>query len=271
MDGRHAFGQVVAGFATRVAIEKARKSGMAVVTAMGSNHVGRLADYAEAIQEAGLLGLITVNDSGAGQWVVPCGGMEPRLATNPIAMGIPGGTGPGILFDFSTSAAAHGKVRQLLLRGEAAPPGWLIDANGKETTDPACLFADRHGALLPAGGHKGYALSLAVEVLSGILSGAGFVRPDPGPEEMNGMFILALDVAWFLPPAEFRAQVDRLTAYVKSARPLPGGEPVHIPGEGSREEAARRAREGIAFSDQAWAKVAGVLKELGLTAELPAP
>jgi len=269
VDGRHAFGQVVAGFATRVAIEKARKSGMAVVTAMGSNHVGRLADYVEAIQEAGLIGFLTVNDSGAGQWVVPCGGMEPRLATNPIAMGIPGGTGPGILFDFSTSAAAHGKIRQLLLRGEAAPPGWLIDANGKETTDPACLFTEPHGALLPAGGHKGYALSLAVEVLAGILSGAGFVRPDPGPEEMNGMFILALDVAWFLPPAEFRAQVDRLTAYVKSARPLSGGEPVHIPGEGAREEAARRAREGIAFPEQAWAKVAGVLKDLGLSGELP--
>lgn len=271
VDGRQAFGQVVAGFATRVAIEKARRSGVAVVTAMGSNHVGRLADYAEAIQEAGLIGLLTVNDSGAGQWVVPCGGMEPRLATNPIAMGIPGGTGPGILFDFSTSAAAHGKVRQLLLRGEAAPPGWLIDANGKETTDPACLFTEPHGALLPAGGHKGYALSLAVEVLAGILSGAGFVRPDPGPEEMNGMFILALDVAWFLPPAEFRAQVDRLTAYVKSARPLPGGEPVHIPGEGSRAEAERRAREGIAIPEQAWARVAGVLKQLGLSAELPAP
>ncbi|MBI2455492.1 MAG: Ldh family oxidoreductase, partial [candidate division NC10 bacterium] len=76
---------------------------------------------------------------------------------------------------------------------------------------------------------------------------------------------------WFLPPAEFRAQVDRLTAYVKSARPLPGGEPVHIPGEGSRAEAERRTREGIAIPEQAWARVAGVLKQLGLSAELPAP
>ncbi|OGB96471.1 MAG: hypothetical protein A3G35_01830 [candidate division NC10 bacterium RIFCSPLOWO2_12_FULL_66_18] len=268
VDGQHAFGQVAAAFATRVAIEKARKSGVAVVTVMGSNHMGRLADYVEAMQEAGLIGLAMVNDSGAGQWVVPWGGMEPRLATNPIAMGIPGGTGPGILFDFSTSAAAQGKVRQLLLRGEAAPPGWLIDANGTQTTDPACLFTEPHGALLPAGGHKGYALSLAVEVLSGILSGAGFVRPDPGPEEMNGMFILAMDVAWFLPADQFRAQVDQLTAYVKSAKPVPEGGPVHIPGERAREEAARRARDGITFPEQAWTKVAGVLKELGVSAEL---
>jgi uncharacterized oxidoreductase len=269
VDGRSAFGQVVASYATRVAIQKAQRSGIAVVTVKACNHVGRLADYAAAIREAGLVGLVTANDSGAGQWVVPWGGMEPRLATNPMAMGIPGQTGPGILFDFSTSAAAQGRLRQLLLRGEAAPSGWLLDATGKETTDPACLFTQPQGALLPAGGHKGYALSLAVEVLSGILSGAGFSRPDPGPEEMNGMFLLALDVAWFLPPGEFRAQVDRLTAYVKSARPLPGGGQVHIPGERSRAEAARHTREGIAFTEQAWATVAEVLTNLGLAAELP--
>ncbi len=270
VDGRSAFGQVVAAFATRVAIDKASRGGIAIVTARNSNHIGRLADYVEAIRGAGLIGVVAANDSGAGQWVVPWGAREPRLSTNPIAMGIPGGTGPGILFDFSTSAAAHGKVRQLLLRGEPAPAGWLLDAAGKETTDPACLFTRPHGALLPAGGHRGFALSLAVEVLAGILSGAGCARPDHGPEEMNGVFILALDPAWFLPPEEFRAQVDRLTAYVKSARPLPGGEPVHIPGERSREEEARRRREGIVLTDQAWATVAGVLRELGLAAEVEA-
>jgi len=269
VDGRYAFGQVVGAFATRVAIERARRLGIAMVTVTACNHAGRLADYAETIREAGLIGLVVANDAGAGQRVVPWGGAEPRLSTNPIAMGIPGGTGPGILFDFSTSAAASGKVRQLLLQGEAAPPGWLVDATGKETTDPACLFTKPSGALLPGGGHRGFALSLAVEVLAGILSGAGFAGPDPGPEEMNGMFILALDAGCFLPPEEFRSKVDQLTAYVKSARPLPGGPPVHIPGEGSRAEAARRARDGIAFSDEAWAKVEAVLRDLGLPADAP--
>ncbi len=269
VDGRNAFGQVVAGFATRLAIQKAPTSGIAVVTVMACNHVGRLAEYAEAIQEAGLIGLVTVNDSGAGQCVVPWGGRDPRLATNPIAMGIPGETGGGILFDFSTSAAAQGRVRQLLLRGEPAPPGWLMDSDGKETTDPACLFTEPPGALLPAGGHRGFALSLAVEVLSGILSGAGFSRPHPGPEEMNGMFILALDVAWFLPREQFREQVDRLTAYVKTARSAPGIGQVHIPGEGSRAEETRRRKEGITLNEQNWAKVAGVLRDLGLAEELP--
>jgi uncharacterized oxidoreductase len=267
VDGRHGFGPVVAGFATRVAIGKARGNGVAVVTVTGCTQVGRLADYAETIRDAGLIGLVTVNDCGGGQCVVPWGGMERRLATNPIAMGIPGRTGPGVLFDFATSAAAYGKVRQLLFRGETTPPGWLLDVEGTPTRDPSVLFAEPPGALLPAGGHKGYALSLAVEVLAGILSGAGFSRPGPGPNELNGMFILALDVAWFLPPDEFRSKVDELTTYVKSARPLPGGRPVQIPGEPDREEAARRSREGIPLNEKTWAKVAGVLADLGLAAE----
>jgi LDH2 family malate/lactate/ureidoglycolate dehydrogenase len=109
-----------------------------------------------------------------------------------------------------------------------------------------------------------------VEVLAGILSGAGHARPDPGPEEMNGMFILALDVAWFLPPEEFRSTVSRLTTYIKSARPLPGGDGVRIPGEKSREEARGRRREGIILNQQTWEKLAGVLRDLGLDTALPA-
>ena len=268
VDGRRAFGQVVAGYATQVAMAKAKIGGIAVVTAMNSNHVGRLADYAETLKDAALIGLLSVNDAGAGQNVVPWGGMEPRLATSPIAMGIPGGDGPGILFDFSTSAAAFGKVGQLLQRGEPAPTGWLIDASGSPTRDPTVLFTEPRGFLILAGGHRGYALSLAVEVLSGILSGAGFVNPHPGPEEMNGLFILAMDVAWFLPPEQFRAEVDRLTAYVKTAKPAPGGEPIHIPGERSRAEEDRRTRNGIALNEKTCTMLVDVLTDLGLPTDL---
>lgn len=268
VDGRQAFGQVVATFATRLAIAKAQHDGIAAVTASKSNHVGRLADYAEAIKDAGLIGLVMVNDSGSGQCVVPWGGIDPRLATNPLAMGIPGEQTPGILFDFATSTAASGKIRQLLLRGEAAPPGWLVDAAGKDTTDPAVLFTDPKGALLPFGGHKGYALSLAIEVLSGILSGSGFSRPDPGPEEMNGLFLLALNVGWFMPAEEFRRQVDQLIAYVKSSRPRPGDAPVLVPGEPDRLEAQRRARKGIPLNARTVETLRELCIALGIDAEL---
>jgi LDH2 family malate/lactate/ureidoglycolate dehydrogenase len=108
-----------------------------------------------------------------------------------------------------------------------------------------------------------------VEVLAGILSGAGFVNPHPGPEEMNGIFVLALDPARFVPLDQFRSQVDRLTAYVKTSRPMPGVGPVHVPGEKSREETARRRRQGIVLTQQIWQSLAGVLQDLGLPAEGP--
>jgi uncharacterized oxidoreductase len=268
VDGRQAFGQVVATFAAQAAIAKARRDGIAAVTAFNSNHVGRLADYAEALKDAGHLGLVAVNDSGAGQCVVPWGGVDPRLATNPLAMGIPGAESPGLLFDFATSAAASGKIRQLLLTGQAAPPGWLIDAAGRDTADPAVLFAEPRGALLPFGGHKGYALSLAVEVLAGVLSGAGFSRPEPGPDEMNGLFLVALDPGWFMPAAEFGRQVDQLIAYIKSSRPRPGGGPVMLPGEPERLEAARRSREGIPLNARTVETLRALCAGLGLKAEI---
>ena len=269
VDGHWAFGQVVARFASQVALRRAQVGGLAVITAKNSNHVGRLADVVEIVKDAGLIGLAAVNDSGAGQCVVPWGGMDGRLSTNPIAVGVPGGDGPGVLFDFSTSAAASGKVRQLLLRGAETPDGWLIDASGSPTRDPGSLFREPHGFLLPAGGHRGYALSLLVEVLAGILSGAGFANANPGPEEMNGLFILALDPSWFMPLGTFRTHVDQLTSYVKTTRPMPGTGPVHIPGERSREEAVRRERAGIALDDTSCVALAAVLTHLGLPDALP--
>jgi uncharacterized oxidoreductase len=264
VDGRQAFGQVVATFASGVAIGKARQSGVGVVTVRGSNHVGRLADYAEDIQAAGFIGLLMANDAGAGQVVAPHGGMQGRLSTNPISVGIPGGPGGGILFDFSTSAAAHGKIRQLLLKNESLPAGWLLDADGAPTQDPAAAFREPRGALLPAAGPRGFALSLTVEVLAGILSGAGWAGPSPGPEEMNGVFILALDVGPFLAPEEFRRRVDALTAHVKTSRPAPGGQGVRIPGERGREERERRRAAGLPLPDSAWAQLEGVFRDLGM-------
>jgi uncharacterized oxidoreductase len=268
VDGRQAFGQVAATFATRVAIEAARRGAVAVVTLRNSNHVGRLADYAEDVQACGLIGLLMAKDSGAGQVVAPWGGMDGRLSTNPIAVGIPGGAHGGIVFDFSTSAAAHGKIRQLLLQGESLPPGWLLDADGRPTQDPAAAFREPRGVLLPAAGHRGFSLSLAVEVLAGILSGGGCAGPSPGPEEMNSVFILALDVTPFLPFKEFGRKVDGLAAHVKSARPVPGGEPVRIPGERGRADLSARARAGVSLPDSAWTQLEAVFTDLGMAEAL---
>lgn len=264
VDGRQAFGQVAATFGTGVAIDKARRSGIGLVTVRGSNHIGRLADYADDIRTAGFIGMLMANDAGAGQVVAPYGGMQGRLSTNPISVAIPGGPGGGILFDFSTSAAAHGKIGQLLLRNEPVPAGWLLDAQGEPTQDPAVAFREPRGAILPAAGPRGFGLSLTVEVLAGILSGAGWAGPSPGPEELNGIFILALDVTPFVAPEEFRRRVDSLTAHVKTSRPAPGGDGVRIPGERGHEEIERRRRAGVPLPDSTWAKLEAVFTDLGM-------
>ncbi len=268
VDGNQAFGQVVAHFAVQVAMRKARSSGIAIVTVRNSNHVGRLAEYAEQMKAAGLIGIVMANDAGAGQAVVPWGGRDGRLSTNPIAVGIPG-AGPGIVFDFSTSAAAAGKVRQLQLENQPAPEGWLIDSSGAPTRDPGALFREPRGFLLPAGGHRGYALSLLVEVLAGVLSGAGFAGPRPGPEEMNGIFIQALDPGWFVPPETFRTHVEELARHMRSSRQMPGIGPVHIPGERSLLKAAQRARDGIPLDAATCTTIQKVLRTLGLPDTLP--
>ncbi|HTX54365.1 MAG TPA: Ldh family oxidoreductase [Candidatus Baltobacteraceae bacterium] len=268
VDGNQAFGQVVANFAVQTALRKARSTGIAIVTARSCNHIGRLADYAEQLKEARLIGIVMANDSGAGQVVAPWGGIDGRLSTNPIAIGIPGEQS-GILFDFSTSAAAAGKVKQLLLENRPAPDGWLIDASGTPTREPAALFRQPRGFLLPAGGHRGYALSLVVEVMAGILSGAGFAGPRPGPEEMNGVFVQALDPGWFVPPEMFYAQVDQLGRHIKSSRPMPGVGPVHIPGERAEAVAAQRRREGIPLDTTTYATIQKILRSLSLPDTLP--
>jgi LDH2 family malate/lactate/ureidoglycolate dehydrogenase len=111
-------------------------------------------------------------------------------------------------------------------------------------------------------------LSLLVEVLAGILSGAGCANPTPGPEEMNGLFLLALDPAAFLPPDQFRSQVDQFVDYVKSARPAPGSPPVHIPGDASRETAAKREREGVPLNQATVDRLSTVLRDLKLSSDL---
>src|SRR5207247_5720352 len=116
-----------------------------------------------------------------GRNVAPWGGSGRRLGTNPHAIGIPGAAGPAMVLDFATSVVAEGKMRVKKNRKQQAPLGWFIDAEGRPATDPEIFYGDPVGSLLTAGEHKGYGLSLAVEILGGILSGTGSPRPGPRP------------------------------------------------------------------------------------------
>ncbi|MXY75551.1 MAG: Ldh family oxidoreductase, partial [Acidimicrobiia bacterium] len=172
VDGGWNFGQVVATFATGLAIEKARTAGVGVVTIRRVKHIGRLGRYAEQVAGEGLVSMIFTNGGGHGINQAPFRGTERRLCSNPLAMSVPSRLAGPFLLDMATSVAAEGKVRVYRARGTPTPTGWILDSDGNPTTDPED-FA-RGGALLPVGreeGHKGSALAFIVELLAGLMSG----------------------------------------------------------------------------------------------------
>src|SRR5256886_5290403 len=180
IDGDQGFGQVVARRGMELAIEKARAQGLAAVALANTNHVGRLADYVELAARQGMIGLMWVNAPLA-LGVAPWGRAPRRLATNPHAVGVPGRSGAAMLLDFATSVVAEGKLRVKFNRKEQAPPGWMLDSEGRPSTDPQKFYGPPKGSLLPMGEHKGYGLALVVEILAGILSGTRAARDAIGP------------------------------------------------------------------------------------------
>jgi uncharacterized oxidoreductase len=263
VDGKLGFGQIVARRGMEVAMEKAAAVGVATVGIFNSNHIGRLADYTEMALERDMLAILAVNAGGAGQRMAPWGGRAPRLSTNPIAFACPAGNAAPISFDIATTVAAEGKVRVKRNRKEQIPLGWVLDAEGRPTTDPNALYGPPPGSILPAGGHKGYCLALMVEILGGIMSRGGYSTEHPGPI-LNGVFMIVVDIARFVPPGTFRAEVDDLLRYLKTSPTVPGTDQILTPGEPEAITEAERRRTGIFVEDQTWDQIREVAGELGV-------
>ncbi len=262
LDGGRGFGQVVAKRGMEMAIAKAKANGLSAVTLANTTHVGRLADYAEMAAAQGLVGMLWVN-AVFGLNVAPWGGAARRLGTNPHAIAVPGDGGPAMVLDFATSVVAEGKMRVKKNRKQQAPPGWFIDAEGKPGTDPEMFYGTPPGSLLTAGEHKGYGMSLAVELLGGILSGTGAASPGTGVFA-NGTLMICLDVERFIPLPEFRQQVATFFAWVKTAPPVPGGGEILIPGEPEARLEAERRRDGIPIEDETWRQIETLAAEIGV-------
>src|SRR5262245_14482321 len=234
LDGQSGFGQVMAWQAMQLAIEKARHTGVGVVTLTNCGHTGRLGYYTERATRKGMAGLMMVNSGGAGQWVAPFGGTAGRLATNPLSLAVPTASDDPLVLDMATSVAPEGKVRALLTAGSLIPTGWVMDHAGRPTTNPADLYGPPRGALLPFGGHKGFGLSMLIDALAGGLSGAGCCVDLHAPLQgrTDGVLLLALDISAFCPVALFQAVISQLIQHVKSSPPEKGVTEVLVPGEG---------------------------------------
>jgi uncharacterized oxidoreductase len=245
-----------------------------VLTIRRSAHLGRVGEFAEMAAEAGIVSFSWTNTHGGGVLVAPHGGRERRLSANPLAAGAPLPDGRMLLMDFATSVIADGKVKVARARGERLPPGCVVNARGEPTTDPAEYDADpghprrhrseaRGGALLPFGGHKGYALSLFAEVLAGALSGAGCSTTGVA-RIANGMLALFLDPAAFCGEPFFTDQLGALATHVKSSAPMAGFDEVLLPGEPDARTFAVRAREGIPIDEVTWGRIRAAARSLGL-------
>jgi uncharacterized oxidoreductase len=264
IDGDLGFGQVVARRGITLAIDKAKGHGLSAVTLRRTNHVGRLADYAEMAAAEGLIGLVWVNAPMALN-VAPWGGAARRLGTNPHAIAVPGpNRGVAMSLDFATSVWAEGKLKVKFARGEQVPPGIMLNAAGAPSTDPREYYADPVGSLLTMGAHKGYGLSLAVEVLAGVLSGTGAARPDRGPVQ-NGALMMCVDVKRFIPLADFHAEVKRFVEFTRSAPLATGATEILIPGEPEERTARERRLHGVPVEDETWRQLRDCAVEVGVT------
>ena len=240
LDADNCLGPVAGMRAVEAATERAMTVGAGVVAVRRSNHLGSLGFYLRRFTASGVIGLAFTNTPPA---MPPPGGRTPYLGTNPIAAGFPT-SGEPVIVDLATSQVARGRILKAARVGEPIPEGWAVDAGGQPTTDPEAAI---EGSLLPLGGHKGFALALLVEVLSGVLSGAA-VGPEVGgtfvesDRESNvGHCFVAIAPAALMPG--FAERMDRLTADVRRL----GG---RVPGDRRHSERAHRLREGIDLSDE---------------------
>lgn len=270
-DGHLGFGQVQCPKLVERVADKARTLGVACGTLRRSGHIGRVGEWVERAAARGLAALIAVNDNGAIRTVAPPGGIEPRLSTNPIAIGVPTGAGP-LALDISTSAVANGKLKIARLSHQSVPLGWIQDAQGNPTTDPNVMLADPPGCLLPFGGdqaYKGFGLGLVFDILVAGLSG-GLCPPAPaGTMEWNNVLVVVWDPELCAGRSHFLAEADKLLEAVRSTPCKPGVDRIRVPGDRSREVRAQRLETGISLDGEHWKALDKIAAKLGV--ELPVP
>ena len=266
LDGDGGMGVVVATEAMDRCIARAETSGIGMVTIRNGRHFGAAGYYAERAAARGLIGMASCNTPVL---AVPAGGTERAFGTNPLAFAAPIAGREPFSLDMATTAVAGGKLEIAGRQGKRLPSGWAVDAGGNDSDDPSAL--GKGGALLPLGSHletssyKGYGLGLVADILSGVLSGAGFGMVMPRPH--MGQWFAAWRIDAFRDPAEFQTELADLADRIHAIAPAPGVDRVRIPGDKEAEARADRERNGIPL-DRA---VVEQLRELAAETGVPFP
>lgn len=266
-DGGWGFGQVQAYRLLEQLVPKAKALGIACGTLRNCGHTGRLGEYAEFAACENMALFAAVNSHGAGRRVSPPGGTEGRISTNPICMGAPTSAAP-VVIDFGTSAAAEGKVRAQFQKKQPTPDGWLVDSKGEPTTDPAVLYTDPRGSIVPFGGaqaYKGFGLGLLLDLLCGGLSGGPCSNPAfPLAGQGNAAVFVLFNPALFGGTEHFLKESDALTQFVRGCPTAAGVSAITLPGDPERLTKEKRQTDGIPVPDGTWELIAKAATELNV-------
>lgn len=271
VDGGWGLGQVQAHRLLDRLIPRAEGLGLAAGTLRNCGHIGRLGEYAEAAASRKMAFLASVNNHGFGRGVAPPGGKEPRIGTNPLCVGIPTNSDPVVL-DIGTSVVAEGKVRVAFNKGQQAPEGWLLDSDGKPTTDPGVLYKEPRGSIQPLGGtqaYKGFGIGLVLDMLVGGFSGAPCSTPGLPNLSGNAVFFLVLDIQQFAGAEHFLREVSGLGNNVKTCPRAEGAPEILLPGEPERRTAQQRRQTGISLDDGTWKQLVTLAQRLKVEAPQP--
>jgi LDH2 family malate/lactate/ureidoglycolate dehydrogenase len=244
LEGHDGVGQALAKRAMEEAIARAKRHGIGMVAVRDSNHFGTAMYYTRMAAAQGCIGFLSTNASPA---MAPWGGRAKAVGNNPWSIAAPAGRHAPMILDIANSAVARGKVYLARNRGEPIPPGWALDAEGRPTTDPVAAL---EGVILPMAGHKGYGISVMMDVLSGVLTGSGFAGEVNGPYQSEkrsrcGHLAMAISIASFQPLGDFEARMERYIAALRSVPLAPGCDEVLYPGEMEARNDARHRLEGL--------------------------
>lgn len=263
IDGDNGLGQLVGVRSMQVAVEMAREAGVGAAAVRHSNHFGASSYYCKMASSSGMVGMAFTNTPSG---IPPWGGKEAYFGTNPISFAFPGKEQP-VVIDMSSSTVARGNIILAAKEGRPIPEGWAIDSEGRPTTDARAAL---DGAVLPMAGPKGYAMALAVEIMSGILSGSAYGPRvgwiyDESTQPVNiGHFFLAIDISRLMPQSEFLSRMDHMTGEIKDSPKADGVKEIFIPGERRTNSARKRAEEGIPVSPQLLDELNKLACELGV-------
>jgi LDH2 family malate/lactate/ureidoglycolate dehydrogenase len=258
VDADASLGHPVSVHAMNLACDKARGTGVAVVSVVNSHHFGAAGCYSRIAADRGMIGMVTASTRGV--TLVPTFAAEPVMGTNPLAFAAPANRNAPFELDMATTTVAAGKVKVYKLNHKPLPSGWVVDGGGQPVTAPEeafkYVFERPEGGITPlggaraVGGHKGYGLAVMVHILGGALAGASFSpirNRTQGPSDPHniGHFFMAIDPRAFRPEGEFQEDLDQVIDVLHGAKRADPAQPVLVAGDPEMATRSERLEQGV--------------------------